>query len=220
MPRPRQPNPIAIKLWPEGKNSLYFTVQIWPGPASMRRHLRQRRRMTGLQDTHGVCTIWGSRAARGKEIGRLYLHRKRLDAEIAAHEISHAALGWANQRGLDLTAPCGSPDNERYCYAAGRMIQTFTNRAYELGIWCDPSPAAPILSARRRLTSLHPPKRRPTIGDPRQARNHDHADEHPDVKPHRPPHLPVQRHRTPTTLYHHHPLRPGPATGHSDLNRR
>lgn len=154
----KQVKPIRFRIYPE--KTLFYDVRVWPDRKSMRRHLRSLGySKAGAESTEANCRSqmhlrWrpNGKLRANPRCGEINVNRERFNTEIAAHEITHAAIFWAERVGVmpvrskadadSLAAPKGKPknisagpDNERFCYAMGRMIAQFTNHAYRLKVW-------------------------------------------------------------------------------------
>lgn len=95
------------------------------------------------QGLHTSTELWSCLNGRWRKkgaFGRINLHRQKLTTEIACHEIAHAGIAWARRVGIEPLA-CDEghmdepEDNERFCYAMGRMMAQFSNHAYRLKLW-------------------------------------------------------------------------------------
>lgn len=138
--------PITFRLYPEGRYR-YCLVKVWPNhrtmvPYLMGLHPARRGEYRSTQGLHTSTERWkhaGDRLRKSGIFGELNLHRGRIDTEIASHEIAHAGIAWARRVRINPISPSGqqweSADNERFCYAMGRMMAQFSNHAHRLKLW-------------------------------------------------------------------------------------
>lgn len=143
--------PITFRLYPEPDSRLFCRVNVWQDKAEMLAYLRQSR---GSQFAahHSLAAALAS----GREIYRVYpdgrtrkspefceinCHRGRLDLEVVSHEIQHAAFRWASRVELDpvhsnrTKGPDCSDEEERFCYAVGRMVNDFAKHLHRRKVW-------------------------------------------------------------------------------------
>jgi len=78
------------------------------------------------------------------EFCEIECHRIGLNIEIIAHEVVHATFRWADRVGLTVPVdrdddhPDCSDEEERFCYALGRMTNTFAWQLRRRGVWKRP----------------------------------------------------------------------------------
>lgn len=141
---------VTFRVYPgPRRRGLYVEVVVYATKAAMLAGLRDNHRPGGAQRhsrrVNGVCESFRvqrlDKAGRWRStpcFARVNLYRRGLTAEIIAHEFGHAALAWAERKGLlaalaerdtDMTA------EELVCYALGRMVNRFTLRARALRLW-------------------------------------------------------------------------------------
>lgn len=137
---------LSMRVYPEGR-SLYYLVNVWPTKKAMQEHCRTvngyvGRNYAALVNSFHVSMVGSNgRTRTGPIMGEINFNRKALGGEIVAHEMTHAALGWARRIKLNfdgiLTQSGGAccANEERFCYALGSMARQFINRAYEIGIY-------------------------------------------------------------------------------------
>lgn len=141
---PRNLQPIRFRLYPE-KQTLFFIVHVWLTQKAMHRRLKKLG-IPHSEHTQGTCSAWrryknGAAVPdrRTRDIGELNFHRGLLNAEIVSHEIAHAMVQWARRMRVDPLTDAGdddeSSDNERFCYATGRMMAQFAHQAYRRRLW-------------------------------------------------------------------------------------
>jgi hypothetical protein len=132
------PVPARIRVYPENR-SLYARVNVWPDQQAMYRHRPLDR------DHSGSCTGQEQWRRSGKKSGlfaEVNLHAHALDIETVAHEMTHAAwrwakrVGWSQENGDPDSHDCSNAE-ERFCYALGRMVRQFTDRARALGLYTE-----------------------------------------------------------------------------------
>jgi hypothetical protein len=156
MPR-RKPPPepdVRFRLYPEGR-WFYFAVNVWPDKPTMDDHFEhiggvayrasQRDAVANCQGADRYLVRPGRPLRKTGCCGEINFHRGRITTEIASHEIGHAALGWARRVGLPgiKLSPKDwqgdeqrvTDDEERFCYALGRMVQQFADRAFRYKLW-------------------------------------------------------------------------------------
>lgn len=144
---------LRFRVYPEDK-FLYAVVNVWPSKKAMyaykpleRRHLAS---CTGQQRI--VIPPRGSKARTRKrgEFAELNFFRGALGVEVVSHEFTHATFCWAERRNLNLNLVM-HPDNsqaqsgtlktdsveEQFCYALGRMVNQFTQKLYDKGLYKD-----------------------------------------------------------------------------------
>ena len=71
-------------------------------------------------------------------MGEILFVLRSIDAEVISHEVGHAAIGWAQRIGLhpfgiDRHPQYANADEERYCYALGRLVLQVTERVAARG---------------------------------------------------------------------------------------
>jgi hypothetical protein len=71
------------------------------------------------------------------EMGEILFVAPLIDHEVISHEVAHAAIGWAQRIGIrpfgtGTDCQYAGPDEERYCYALGRMVLQVTERVAAL----------------------------------------------------------------------------------------
>ncbi len=142
--------PIRFRIHPECR-SLYVIVKVWPDKVSMIKGL-QAEYGKAYADEHadadglgGSLDVWNfagkDKPGRKKPIcGEIACHRERLNLEVVTHEVAHVALGWARRIGLVIkdagsAGPHVSPEEERFCYAVGRMVNEFVWKLRRRKIW-------------------------------------------------------------------------------------
>jgi hypothetical protein len=141
-----KPIPVTFKLYPEAQRGLFYVVKVWPSRTAMLTHLRSIGKKD-LRGTQAMCSSYvierwkNGRKQVNPNCGEINVHRKRLDSEIAAHEIGHAVVQWARRRGIDPMSVEGDvrghegSENERFCRALGRMVAQFANHTRRRKIW-------------------------------------------------------------------------------------
>jgi hypothetical protein len=146
------PNPLlSFRVYPEDR-FLYAVVNIWPTKKAMYAHKPLDRKhlasCTGQQRLVIPPRGSKSRVRKRGEFAELNFFRGSLGVEVVSHEFTHAAFCWADRRKLNL-ALASNPDSsqstngtleinsveERFCYALGRMVNQFTSRLYDNGLY-------------------------------------------------------------------------------------
>lgn len=146
------PQPIVFRLYPEPQSRLFCRVNVWRDKAEMMAYWERTRGKDSARHHRGAAAI-----AAGREVYRVFpdgrmrksgefceinCHRVGLDLEIIAHEITHAALAWCNRVRINPATPgngCDvSGDEERFCYAVGRMVNDLAWGLKRRHVWPRP----------------------------------------------------------------------------------
>lgn len=144
-----QPDPIRFKVYPEKKKRLFYWVYVWPDrDALVERSKTLYPDFGHNHETYGFCSlvkVWkvGSdgRKRRDSRCGEINFFREHIGAGIVSHEMTHAALGWAQRVGVmleqyeDWSKSVVSDAEERYASAVGELVRQFYVRAHELGLY-------------------------------------------------------------------------------------
>ena len=137
----------TFRIKPDKTSGLYFTVKIFPTLQGMRAYARKNREAK-LGQFYGLSTSWrkwklthrktGDTKERwlgSRELGEILLAEKYLSARIVSHECTHAALGWARRKKLDLAdeGDSGKVSNieEALCHAQGNFVKQVYDYAYK-----------------------------------------------------------------------------------------
>jgi hypothetical protein len=128
-----------LLIRPESKSPLFARVNVWPDRAAMQEYFvrtRGKQEARTLRNAGAVATPKRD----GDCIGEINFHRNQLDLETIAHEVVHIAIGWAHfvelGRGSFLDAKNGiTPEEERYCYVIGRMVQQIGHELSRRKLW-------------------------------------------------------------------------------------
>ena len=82
------------------------------------------------------------RIAWAKTLGTFVFHTGKLGMEVVTHECTHAALRWmeakkfnALDRSGDYTEDEASDNEERFCYALGRMAAQIGDQCWKRGLY-------------------------------------------------------------------------------------
>lgn len=142
--------PVAFRLYPASKRSLYVHVNIWPDHASMSKHFGKQGMRTAEVDNKVLGNSQTmQRYKRDKNgklrlspcMGEINLCKEHLTYEVIYHEVLHAALAWARRVG-GILAPIANPDEahvsdaeERLCYACSNMIAQLAAVLHGRGYW-------------------------------------------------------------------------------------
>ena len=127
--------PLAsFKIRPAG--SLYYQVNVWPTKAAMHKHCFW---MPG-KDYEAACSTYKS-SHYPRCCGEVNLHRRACRPGIIVHELTHAAIGWAERKKLNLsrkhvagTLPRDC-DEEQFCHAMGALTAQCFSAMWEYRIW-------------------------------------------------------------------------------------
>ena len=152
-----------FRVYPERDRFRYYTVFIFPSKRAMYTFFRSQANILNSDGTRrcdeecnfaALATHWtkfhiASGADRTKDvedprnIGQVLFHRKKVSASIVSHEMTHAALFWANREGLEprevmagnrtnaIGGDCGSA-HERVCYVQGNLVRQFWLRWWKI----------------------------------------------------------------------------------------
>lgn len=132
---------VCFRIFPESSSGLYYRVRLFVTPDALGEYLRaddiDRAAAYGAR---ALCSRWtrtrttaAGRTRTLPEMGEILLVEHAITHEVISHECGHAAIGWAQRIGLrpfgtDVHAQYASADEERYCYALGRMVCQVTER--------------------------------------------------------------------------------------------
>lgn len=142
----RPPGQVAcFRIFPEPTSRLFYRVRLFATPDAMRDYLiADDIDRTAAYGARALCSRWtrtrisaSGRTRTVPEMGELLFVVRTIDHEVIAHEVGHAVIGWAQRIGLhpfatDATAQYASHDEERSCYALGRMVLQITQRVAAL----------------------------------------------------------------------------------------
>lgn len=143
--------PLAVyRIYPEPRKATYYVrAVVWPTKAAMQAHRPYGSDGPPIGDgTIAQCTgltvvrYKGGRARALPIVAEVNFHRQRIDVEIIAHEMLHAAACWARRVRLNVAAMGGetrsdavAPEEERFALALGRMARQFRERALSDGLY-------------------------------------------------------------------------------------
>lgn len=129
----------------------YLDVEIHPTVEAMRRAASRAERKTkgkvaDFKDAEAVTCGFGTgyvnekgRTIWQKTLGTIFFHRERLGMEVITHEATHAAVRWAERRGItiapDPKAGPATDNEERFCYAVGRIAKQIAGKCHELDLY-------------------------------------------------------------------------------------
>lgn len=137
-----------FRLRPARQHRHYYTVYVFRGLPLFQAYLSGMRRNEGrgmawARTAQGMCRSEttlvrrNGRWRRSPKLGRILLVETRLGAGYVAHELTHAAIGWARRVGLRPHAIWQSRQaafegraNERFCRAVETLNREFWNRWY------------------------------------------------------------------------------------------
>jgi hypothetical protein len=129
---------VKFRVKPHPDRDLFLRVYVWPNRKAMWAFLKATKVKHG--GCIAICTGYdvvqigprGGERLTG-ELGGLHFRADRVSAEIVSHECGHAALRYADRRGLDHRKGMGH--EEPICYALGRMVHQVCRRFYTVGLW-------------------------------------------------------------------------------------
>lgn len=117
--------------------SEYFTVLVFRDHDTMLRFHAEQSRICHTdpgEDFLGICKSYERIRVDPKggsitlpDIGQILFSREHVRIGIVTHEMTHAALAWAEHVGKTGVFP-GQANNEDVCYAAGDLTRQFWNR--------------------------------------------------------------------------------------------
>jgi hypothetical protein len=129
---------LMKRVYPEGK-SLYVRVIVWD---------TKREMYHGVPDSHpwtygAICRAYTQiRYQKGRPrrmlgvVADVHFWKGALGSGTTSHEFMHAAIAWAIRVKLDFGpivaggSEAASPEEERLCYAHGRMVGEFVDWLY------------------------------------------------------------------------------------------
>lgn len=134
--------PLRIRLFPEPASSLHVTVRVSATVKAMRRDARacgatlgSRERVWGLSHNFTRIRILPcGRQRKRPQFGNVFLSATGLTPEIVTHELAHATFAWAARVGIHVDEVHPFTDEERWCYAHGRMVADLTRRLERVGL--------------------------------------------------------------------------------------
>jgi hypothetical protein len=118
--------------------SLYFDVYVWRTKALMYQELSDvhPRNFAAICRNETIYDIAPGGGAMHKSpcLGEIHFHRKKFYSYIIVHEATHAALGWAERKGLDIKAKSNTgaahPNEEALCSA----VHTLARQMFAHGV--------------------------------------------------------------------------------------
>lgn len=138
---------LKFRIYPERDRFRYYTVFVFDSRRAMYTFFREQvdilnkdgsRQCDEECDFAALATTWthfhinadGSEVEDKRDIGQIIMHRNRVRIGVVSHEMTHAALFWADREGLDPHEVMGdSRDHqgahERFCYAQGELVRQF-----------------------------------------------------------------------------------------------
>jgi hypothetical protein len=135
----------CFRIFPESPRGLFYTVKLFATELAMRDYLiADDIDRSAAYGARALCSRWtrtrttaSGRTRTLPDMGEILFVVPRIDAEVVSHEVAHAAIGWAQRIGLhpfgsDRHPQYAGPDEERYCYALGRMVLQVTERVAAL----------------------------------------------------------------------------------------
>ena len=135
----------CFRLYPEPGRSLFYHVRLFPTQDALRDYLRADSDVdrSAAFGSRALCTRWmrtrtlpNGRTRTCPDLGELLFVVPLIDSEAISHECAHAAIWWARRVGIspfhidasDTEHRFANADEERYCYALGRMVLAITQR--------------------------------------------------------------------------------------------
>jgi hypothetical protein len=135
----------CFRIYPESPRGLFYTVKLFATELAMREYLiADDIDRSAAYGARALCSRWTRTRTTGTgrtrtlpEMGEILFVAPLIDHEVISHEVAHAAIGWAQRIGIRPFATgtdCqyAGPDEERYCYALGRMVLQVTERVAAL----------------------------------------------------------------------------------------
>jgi hypothetical protein len=134
-----------FRVHPEHGRGLYFDVYLWRTLRELRHYAERVWRVDHPERRHAWAWTFLEEyrsTATGRRlpyVGEMHFAKGRCPVEMVTHEVSHAALGWAARKRLVVAESdtIGSHDEERLCYAQGRMNQLIVDELKRRGYWQD-----------------------------------------------------------------------------------
>lgn len=136
-----------FRLRPEWGRPDYYTVLVFPSMDEFRRFVGAQNKRMGfggrIGRAAGLCRPWirlerrGGRWCRHPELGQVLLVRQWLGAGYVAHELAHAAVGWARRWRLSGAAIVGrerrghhdeNAVSERFCRVIEQLNAQFWDK--------------------------------------------------------------------------------------------
>lgn len=125
----------TFRAQPEAGSRLYYTVRIFASRAAARRWKRDYFPSDALAMCGRYVNGQNQPDRSTPEIGHLLFLKRHLKASVFAHECVHAALGWMDRIGIMSYGKTRTKvDEERFCYAIGRMVQRIGNECMRRGL--------------------------------------------------------------------------------------
>lgn len=135
---------VTFRIYPE-PGTRYVLVHVWPSRAAYVAHRRRCgiRVVAGEQascmDLHVQRFVRG-RWRRTGIVAEVNFHRRRIGTEVVTHEFFHATLAWGRRVGvrwgaIGSDAGTMTVDEERLCYAHGRLCREFVTAATAVGLY-------------------------------------------------------------------------------------
>jgi hypothetical protein len=135
----------CFRVFPEPSSRLFYRVRVFATPVTLGEYLRSDDiDRSAAYGARALCSRWTRTRTTGTgrtrtlpEMGEILFVAPLIDHEVISHEVAHAAIGWAQRIGIRPFATgtdCqyAGPDEERYCYALGRMVLQVTERVAAL----------------------------------------------------------------------------------------
>lgn len=142
---------VKFRVYPESIHGSYLDVEIHPTVEAMRHAAKRaerksKGRVADFQDAEAVTCGFGKgyvnesgRTIWRKTLGTMFFHKDRLGMEVITHEAAHAAIRWAERKDITLApdpkAGPASDDEERFCYAVGRIAAQIAGKGHDLGLY-------------------------------------------------------------------------------------
>lgn len=141
--------PIAsFRIYPDtrntGKRGYYFTVNIFKTFKELRAKIKQNGSSWSTKGTVGCCQAWriirthgNGKRSYSKEIGEIQLCVKCMGIGVVTHEALHAALRWADYKGIKVETckneklELCTDSEEDVCYALGNMCSQIYNELWK-----------------------------------------------------------------------------------------
>jgi hypothetical protein len=143
---------ITFKIYPESVHSFYYVVTVCANFPEMYDEAEKIRKKFGamkLKRDYNAIVIPYRVKPKGKKyfnklLGEVIFNQQRLESEIVSHEMAHVVFDWAKVVKLDFQ-PKDNPNHEkyhlvsdneeRYCYALGRLVAQVTDSFWSSGLY-------------------------------------------------------------------------------------
>ena len=142
---------VRFRVYPESVHGFYFDVEVYPTQKQMQKRAERLKPHLhgGFMDTDAAVLGFSKgyvgadgRCVWSKTLGTIVFHRERLGVNVISHECTHAALRWmeamkfnVTDRGENYVEGEASDNEERFCYALGRMTAAIGDQFWKYDLW-------------------------------------------------------------------------------------